>query len=68
VLGDGVPRLATEDIIEARLGAALVAQAQKVLQRIDDLPAREEIDGDCPLSYKMGHYSGLSIGGSGWFV
>ncbi|TCT33038.1 carbohydrate ABC transporter permease [Martelella mediterranea] len=22
----------------------------------------------CPLSYKMGHQSGLSIGGSGWFV
>ena len=22
----------------------------------------------CPLSYKMGHYSGLSIGGSGSFV
>ncbi|TCT27242.1 type I restriction endonuclease [Martelella mediterranea] len=28
----------------------------------------ENLSDYCPLSYKMGHQSGLSIGGSGWFV
>jgi hypothetical protein len=49
VLGDGVARLAAEDVVEARLRAALVAQPQEVLQRIGDPPAREQVDGDVEL-------------------
>ena len=36
VLGDRVARLAVEDVVEPRLGAALVAQALEELERVGD--------------------------------
>jgi hypothetical protein len=49
VLGDRVAGLAAEDVVEAGLRTALVAQPQEVLQRIGDPPAREEVDRDVEL-------------------
>ena len=49
VPGDGVARLAVEDVVEPRLGAALVAQPLEEPQRIDDAPARVGVDPDEPL-------------------
>ncbi len=49
VLGDGVAGLAAEDVVQAGLGAAFVAQPQEVLQGIGDAPAREEVDRDVEL-------------------
>jgi hypothetical protein len=49
VLGHRVAGLAAEDVVQPRLGAALVAQPQEVLQGIDDAPAGEEVDRDVEL-------------------
>ena len=49
MLGDGVAGFAAENVVEARLGTALVAQPQKVLQGIGDPPAGEEVDRDVEL-------------------
>ncbi|WP_165972921.1 hypothetical protein [Martelella mediterranea] len=39
-----------------------------VKSELENIQNRRAAEQDCPLSYKMGHQSGLSIGGSGWFV
>src|SRR5205823_6003750 len=49
VLGDGVARLAAEDVFEARLGAALIVQPHEIDLWIIDAPAREGIDVDVSL-------------------
>jgi hypothetical protein len=49
VLGDRVARLATEDVVEAGLRRAFIAEPQEVLEGIGDPPARKEIDRDVEL-------------------
>jgi hypothetical protein len=49
VFGDRVAGLAAEDVVESRLGAALVAQAEVILQWIGDAPAGKQIDRDLEL-------------------
>ena len=44
MFGDGVAGLAAENIVESRLRTAFVAKSQKVLQRIGNPPAGEQID------------------------
>jgi ribosomal protein L35 len=49
VLGDRIAGLAAQDVVEARLGTAFVAQSQEILQWIGNPPAGEEIDRDVEL-------------------
>ena len=49
MLGDRVTGLAAENIVQAGLGTAFIAQAQEVLQRIGNPPAGEEVDRDVKL-------------------
>src|SRR5207253_1234562 len=49
VLGDGIARLAAENVLEARLGASLIVQPDEIDLGIIDAPAREGIDVDVSL-------------------
>ena len=49
MLRHGVAGFATEDVVEPRLGAAFVAQTQKILQGFDDPPACVEVDRNVEL-------------------
>src|ERR1700730_11740088 len=49
VLGDGVTGLAAQNIVQAGLSTALIVQPQKVLERIYNPPAGEEVDRDVEL-------------------
>ena len=46
VLGNGITGLTTENIVQSRLRAALITQAQKILQWINDPPARVQVNRD----------------------
>src|SRR5260221_5949738 len=49
VLGDRVANLAPENVLEPRLSAAFIAQADEELQRVLDAPAAKRIDVDVGL-------------------
>ena len=49
VVGDDVARLAVDDVVEARLRAALVADALEEQQRVVDAPAGVGVDPDVLL-------------------
>src|SRR5215212_124216 len=51
MLGNGVTSFAAKDIIQAGLSTAFVPQAEKVLERIGDTPAGEEVDRDVELVF-----------------
>ena len=60
MLGDGVARLGPEDVIEAGLGGALVAQFFKESQRIDDFPAGVGVDDDIRFILRR-HLGGTAV-------
>src|SRR5256885_13222401 len=49
MLGDGVTGLTAQNIVEARLSTAFIVQPQKILERIYNPPAGEEVDRDVKL-------------------
>src|ERR1700730_6053250 len=60
MFGDGVARLAAEDIFKARLGAALIVQTHEIGLRIFDTPTRECVDVDvCLVPRRDGNRSAV---------
>ena len=49
MLGDGISGLAPQDVVQAGLSTAFIAQSQEVLEGLGDPPAGEEIDRDVEL-------------------
>ena len=49
MFGHGIAGLATENVVKAGLRTALIAQPQKILQRVGYPPAGEEVDRDVEL-------------------
>src|SRR3974377_1355502 len=49
MLGDGVTGLAPENIVQPGLSTAFIVQPQKILERIYNPPAGEEVDRDIEL-------------------
>jgi len=49
MLGDRISGLAAQDVVQAGLSAAFIAQTEKVLEGIRDPPAGEEVDRDVEL-------------------
>ena len=58
--GDDVAGLAVDDVVEARLGAALVAQSLEEEQGIGDAPARVGLDADVLLIARR-HLVGVAV-------
>src|SRR5215212_3977543 len=51
MLGNGVTSFAAKNIVQAGLSTTFVTQAEKVLERIRDTPAGEEVDRDVELVF-----------------
>lgn len=60
MLGDRVSRLASENVVQARLCAALIPKAAKILEGLGDAPAAEGVYRNIEL-IPRGHLGALAV-------